>query len=140
MIKTMPSTEQRQKYIEVQKYGLKVKTNIVIRKIKEERFEIEENAKQYSEAFYNDEDILLGVALSVLTRSKIHKISYDILKKIRNYEDDIDLSRLKRLISIHKNQLIKLKPDAYKCNIQFYADMYESINANLSWLKILNKC
>ena len=135
----MPSTEQRQKYIEVQKYALKVKTNMIIRKIKEERFEIEDNAKQYSQAFYNDEDIPLGVAVTVLTRSKIHKISYDILKKIRNYEDDCDLSRLKRLISIHKNQLLKLKPDEYKANIKFYNDMYSAINTNLSWLKILNR-
>ena len=135
----MPTLEQRQKYIDFQKKALKLKTNNVVRKIKEERFEIEDNAKEYSCAFYNDDGIDTGVAVTVLTRKKIHEISYDMLKKIRNYEDDIDTTRLKRLIKIHIAQLKKIKSTDYELNIKFYKDMYEAVETNLSWLKILNR-
>lgn len=135
----MPTLEQRQQYIDTQKKLLKLKTNMVIRSIKEERFEIEDNSKDFSYAFIHDEDIDIGVAVATLIRKKIHEMSYDMLKKIRNYEDDIDITRLKRLINIHITQLKKIKPEAYECNIKFYRDMYEAVEKNLSWLKILNR-
>jgi pyrimidine operon attenuation protein/uracil phosphoribosyltransferase len=135
----MPTPEQRARYIDFQKKLIKEKTNHVVRMVKEERFEIEDNAKEYSYAFINDGDIDTGVAVAMATRKKIHQISYDMLKKIRNYEDDIDTTRLKRLINIHINQMKKLKVEACESNIKFYRDMYEAIESNLSWLKILNR-
>lgn len=135
----MPTPQQRERYIAIQKEVMKQKTNMVIRKIKDERFEIEDDCKAYSQAFYNDLDISVGLAATVATRKKIHQISYEALKKIRNCNDDVDLDRLARLIRIHKTQLRKLRPNDCESNLKFYDEMIESITQNLSWLKILNK-
>ena len=58
---------------------------------------------------------------------------------MRNYNDDVDISRLKKLISIHKNQLRKTGTSNYGVNAKFYDSMYDSIEHNLRWLRVI-KC
>lgn len=136
---TKITPQQRQKYLAFQQAAFKEKTNIVIRKVKEERYEIEDDHKAYHTAFLSGKSVDFGILMSITTRKKIHIMSYEYLRRMRNYDDNIDLSRLKRLINIHKNQLRKLGTAHYDVNAKFYDSMYESIDHNLRWLRVL-KC
>jgi hypothetical protein len=128
---------QRQKFLEQQRALFKVKTNHVIRTIKEERFQIEDDCNEYKKAFYADESVDFGIMMCLTTRTKIHRIALDALKKMRNYEDDVDISRLPQLVRVHTNQLRKIGTGNAEMNIKFYKSMLDSIEHNLQWLRVI---
>ena len=136
---TIITPQQRQKYLEFQRIAFKEKTNKVIRMVKEERFQIADDHQEYHKAFLCFYSVDFGILMCLTTRKKIHAISYEALKKMRNYNDDVDISRLKKLISIHKNQLRKTGTSNYGVNAKFYDSMYDSIEHNLRWLRVI-KC
>jgi hypothetical protein len=134
----MPVTRaQRQKFLEQQRSLFKVKTNHVIRTVKEERFQIEDDCNDYKKAFMRDESVDFGILMCLTTRTKIHRIALDALKKMRNYDDDVDISRLPTLIRVHTNQLRKIGTAHADVNIKFYKSMLESIQHNLNWLRVI---
>lgn len=134
----MPITRaQRQKFLEQQRALFKAKTNHVIRTVKEERFQIEDECNEYKKSFYADDSVDFGILMCLTTRTKIHRIALDALKKMRNYDDDVDISRLPTLIRVHTNQLRKIGTAHADVNIKFYKSMLESIQHNLNWLRVI---
>lgn len=128
---------QRQKFLEKQRAFFKEKTNHVIRTVKEERFQIEDDCNDYKKTFYADESVDFGIMMCLTTRTKIHRISLDALKKMRNFDDDVDISRLPKLIRVHTNQLRKIGTANAEMNIKFYESMLDSIEQNLRWLRVI---
>ena len=75
--------DKRQKFIRVQLLTLKAKTIAVLRKVKEERFTIEDEQKELARRFMNDEEDDMAMLMTVTVRQKIHTISYKALQDIR---------------------------------------------------------
>lgn len=128
---------QRARYLEQQRALFKTKTNHVIRTIKDERFEVEDNLQDYKKAFYGKKSVDFGVMMCLTTRTKIHRIALDALKKMRNLDDNVDIERLPKLIRVHANQLRKIGTVHAQENIQMYKSMLESIEQNLQWLRVI---
>tara|TARA_R110001592_G_scaffold93761_11_gene272011 strand:- start:645 stop:1058 length:414 start_codon:yes stop_codon:yes gene_type:complete len=136
----MTSTQQqRRKFLEMQRVLFKQKTNHVTRTIKEERFDIEDDHYKYHKAYMSERSADFGILMCLTTRKKIHIKAYEIMKKMRNYDDNVDTIRLRKLIHVHKHQLRKSGTAHQSENVKFYDDMIEAIEHNLHWLRIL-KC
>ncbi len=134
----MPATRaQRQKFLEMQRILFKEKTNHITRTIKEERFTIEDDHKDYHDAFVNNRSVDFGILMCLTTRKKIHIIAYEALKKMRNYDDNVDISRLRKLVNVHKHQLLKSGTSHHAVNVKFYDDMVDAIDQNLNWLRVI---
>ena len=116
-----------------------MRTNKVIQLTKEERWTIADECNEINKAYNNGEEVHFGVLVAISTRNKIHRMVYDALCKMRNFDEDVDISRLRRLIPIHLTQTKKLGSGNYEINKRFYTDMLESLEHNLSWLRVLNR-
>tara|TARA_Y100000114_G_scaffold42986_1_gene38352 strand:+ start:908 stop:1315 length:408 start_codon:yes stop_codon:yes gene_type:complete len=128
--------DKRQKFIRVQLLTLKAKTIAVLRKVKEERFTIEDEQKELARRFINDEEDDMAMLMTVTVRQKIHAISYKALQDIRDWKIP-NIDRLPRLVNIHLNQLKKMNAVHYDINKKFYTEMLDSIQQNKKWLEIL---
>lgn len=135
----MITDAKRQKFLEAQRLIFKEKTNFVVRRVKEERFRIEDDKKVFSDAFERGESVDLGMLMCLTTRTKIHRISLDALKKMRNYDSSVDITRLKHLVKLHSTQLRKIGTVHADMNIKYYNEMYDSIRYNLAWLDVIKK-
>ena len=117
-----------------------LKKNIcnMIKYTTEEKFAIEEDLCRIKEAYINHENFLqFDVLMAVTVRQKIHSMADSFLRKIKRFENDIDLSRLKKLIRIHKHQMLKLHTDQLHIQVTFYDEMLYSIEQSLRWLTLL---
>lgn len=127
---------KRQKFIRLQLLAMKAKTIAVLRKVKEERFTVEDEQKELAKRFYNDTEDDMPMLMTVTVRQKIHAISYKALQDIRDWKIP-NIDRLPKLINIHLKQLKKMNAAHYEINKKFYTDMLESIEQNKRWLEIL---
>jgi len=131
--------DKRNKFIRYKLLMLKATTTHTLRTIKEERFTIEDEKDCFKNDFLNDSCDDFGFLMTVTTRSKIHTLSYRIFQMIRDwllpYDHDVD--RLLKLIRVHITQLHKMNASHININKKFYFDMYDSIEQNVRWLKIL---
>ena len=127
---------KRQKFIRLQLLTMKAKTIAVLRKVKEERFTVEDEQKELAKRFYNDTEDDMPMLMTVTVRQKIHAISYKALQDIRDWKIP-NIDRLPKLINIHLKQLKKMNAAHYEINKKFYTDMLESIEQNKKWLEIL---
>ena len=123
-------------FVRNQLSDLKKQTRIIIRNTRDERFEIEDAAKEKSKLFYNDA-VSIGEAMCYATRAKIHRIADVILQRITRFDMSVNTSRLERLIPIHLSQIRRLAPVRFVQNKQFYEDMLQSLEMKVRWLKIL---
>lgn len=130
---------KRQKFLEAQRLIFKERTNFVVRRVKEERFRIEDEKKEFSDAYARHESVDFGVMMCLTTRAKIHRISLDALKKMRNYDSDVDITRLKHLVKLHATQLRMIGTVHADVNIKYYGELYDSIRYNLAWLNVIKK-
>jgi len=128
---------QRAKFLEQQRALFKAKTNYVIRTIKEERFQTEDDCSVYKAAFYADRSVDFGILMSLTTRAKIYYVAMEALKKLRNFDSDIDISRLPTLIRVHTHQLRTIGTKNAEANIQFCREMLDSIEQNHKWLLLI---
>lgn len=135
----MITDAKRQKFLETQRLVFKEKTNFVVRRVKEERFRIEDEKKEFSDAYARGESVDFGVMMCLTTRTKIHRISLDALKKMRNYDSCVDITRLAHLVKLHATQLRKLGTVHADVNVKYYNEMYDSIRYNLAWLDVIKK-
>lgn len=131
------TSDKRAKFLEQQRAHFKTKTNNVIRLIKEERFQIEDDCHEYKNAYNQGGSVDFGIMMCLTTRTKIHIIGLEALKKMRNFQDDIDISRLPKLVRVHANQLRKIGTKNAEANIQFYCSMLNSIEHGIEWLRVI---
>jgi hypothetical protein len=122
-----------------------LKKNIcnLIKYTTEEKFSIEEDLHRIKQNYMYDEDFIqFDVLMAITVRFKIHSLADGYLRKIKRFENDIDLTRLKRLINIHKNQMKKLHTNRIHIQVTFYDEMLYSIEQSLRWLTLLleHKC
>lgn len=104
----------------------------------EEKFAIEEDLHRIKRNYMYDEDFIqFDVLMAITVRHKIHTLADGYLRKIKRFENDIDLTRLKRLINIHKNQMRKLHTDKLHIQVTFYDEMLYSLQQSLRWLTLL---
>tara|TARA_R100000231_G_scaffold116960_1_gene87194 strand:- start:78 stop:485 length:408 start_codon:yes stop_codon:yes gene_type:complete len=127
---------KREKFVRLQLLTLKAKTIAVLRKVKEERFTIEDEQKETAKRFFNDEEDDMPMLMTLTVRQKIHAISYKALQDIRDWKIP-NIERLPKLINIHLKQLKKMNAAHYEINRKFYTEMLDSIEQNKKWLEIL---
>ena len=130
---------KRERYIAFQKDFFKRKTNLVLAKYKNERFQIEDDHKPLHNAFLTDKPVDFGVLMAITTRKKIHILVHNALNRMRNHDDNVDLTRLHKLISLHKSQMKKIGTMHYEINAKFYDSMYQAVTTNLHWLRVINR-
>ena len=83
-----------------------------------------------------DETIDFGHFLCLTTRLKIHTIAHRALKSLRNFQP-CDLSRLPRLVALHRSQVKRLGTVHYKANRIYYAQMQERLFVLSRYLHVL---
>jgi len=104
----------------------------------EEKFLIEEDLHRIKRNYMDDEGFIqFDVLMAITVRYKIHTLADGYLRKIKRFEKDVDLSRLRRLVSIHKSQMKKLHTDRLHIQVTFYDEMFYSIEQSLRWLTLL---
>ena len=104
----------------------------------EEKFAIEDDLHRIKRNYMNDDDFIqFDVLMAITVRFKIHSLADGYLRKIKRFENDIDLTRLKHLINIHKSQMRKLHTDKLHIQVTFYDEMLFSIEQSLRWLTLL---
>jgi hypothetical protein len=135
----MIADAKRQKFLETQRLVFKEKTNFVVRRVKEERFRIEDEKKEFSDAYARGDSVDFGVMMCLTTRTKIHRISLDALKKMRNYDSSVDITRLERLVKLHATQLQKIGTVHADVNAKYFNEMYDAIRYNMAWLDVIKK-
>ena len=87
-------------------------------------------------AFLKDKHVDFGVLMAITTRKKIHILVHNALNKMRNHDDNVDLTRLHKLITLHKSQMKKIGTMHYEINAKFYDSMLQAVTTNLHWLKV----
>ena len=100
-----------------------LKKNIcnLIKYTTEEKFAIGDDLQRIKQNYmYDDDFIQFDVLMAITVRYKIHASADCYLRKIKRFENDIDLTRLKRLINIHKNQMKKLHTNKLHIQVTFY--------------------
>ena len=95
---------RRDAFVIRQLCSFKMDCNTLLAATKDEYYAIEDEHAAMRRRFMRDERVDLGHFLSVTTRLKIHALAYRALKRMRNFES-CDLSRLPRLVALHRNQL-----------------------------------
>lgn len=83
---------------------------LAIDNTRDERFEIEEQSKALSAKFHRDE-AHLGLAVTVATRAKTHRLVDEVLQKFKRFSVDgvaARLARVERLVRIYLAQMQKL--------------------------------
>ena len=126
----------REEFIEQQRLIIKRETHKTRKLLEEERFQIADECKIISKAFINQENDDMGLAMTISTRNKIHRIMDESLRALNNMDPNIDISRLKRLIPIHINQIKKMRgKEFYLEQKTFYEDLLYSIEYTIRLLK-----
>ena len=74
--------------------------------------------------------------VAMTTRVKIHHQAVVALVKIKRFQI-ADLTRMRRLVSIHISQIKSIEPDVYKRNLRHYSDIVTIIERKMQWLAIL---
>lgn len=104
----------------------------------EEKFAIQEDLQRIKHVYMHDDGFIqFDVLMAITVRYKIHVMADEFLRKIKRFEDDIDLTRLKKLIRIHKHQMYKLHTERLHIQVTFYDEMLHSLEQSLRWLKLL---
>ena len=117
-----------------------LKKNIcnLIKYTTEEKFEIQDDLQRIKQIYINDDDFIqFDVLMAITVRYKIHSLADGYLRKIKRFENDINLTRIRKLISIHKNQMKKLHTNQIHIQVTFYDEMLYSIEQSLRWLTLL---
>ena len=117
-----------------------LKRNIcnLIKYTTEEKFAIEDDLQRIKRNYINDDNFIqFDVLMAITVRYKIHSLADGYLRKIKRFENDIDLTRIRKLINIHKNQMKKLHTKQLHIQVTFYDEMLYSIEQSLRWLTLL---
>ena len=130
----------RASFLEDQRVKFRLHTHAVIRLLKDERFEIEDDHREVHRAYNEGQDVNFGFLVTLSTRKKIFVHAYDALRRMRALNaEDVDLSRLPRLIRIHKVQMDEMNSKCAQENGRFLDEMLDSLIQNLEWLRIILK-
>ena len=100
----------------------KAECHALLTATKEEYYAIEDEHAAMRRRFMRDESVDLGHFVTMTTRLKIHALAYRALKRMRNFES-CDLSRLPRLVALHRSQLKRLGTMHYQRNATYYSHM-----------------
>lgn len=99
---------------------------------------LDEHDAMRAQFMRDDETVDLGYFLSLTTRVKIHALAYKALKKMRNLQA-CDLSRLPRMVALHRTQLAKLGTIHYERNVTHYKHMCKRLLLLESYMAALVK-
>ena len=128
----------RASFLKTQRAHFRAHTTRVLRQLKDERFEIEDDHREVHREYNAGESVNFGFLVTLCTRKKIFVICYDALRHMRALNaDDVDLSRLPRLIRVHKAQMVKMGSNYVEENARLLDEMLESLTINLAWLRII---
>ena len=116
--------------------SFKAECNALLTATKEEYYAIEDEHVAMRRRFMRDERIDLGHFLTLTTRLKIHALSYRALKRMRNF-NACDLSRLPKLVALHRSQLKKLGTAHYQRNVTYYSHMESRLFMLQRYLSVL---
>ena len=117
---------KREDFVAVQLWNFKKECNLLLSGTIEEHFALVDEHAAMRNQFMRDEPIDFGHFMCLTTRLKIHIIAHRALKLLRNF-DFCDLSRLPKLVALHRSQLKRLGTVHYKSNAIYYEHMEQRL-------------
>lgn len=132
----------RTAFLEQQRAHFRARTTCVIRQVQDERFQVDEDHSALHRAFNaGDDSVNFPYLVTMCTRKKIFVMCYDALRRMRNLDANVNLSRLPRLIRVHKAQMRQIMGDGVcmRKNDRFFDEMLDSMTHNLQWLRVITE-
>ena len=112
----------RRAFVARQLCSFKAECHALLTATKEEFYALQDEHATIRQRFMQDKSVDFGYLICLTTRLKIHALAYRALKRMRNFEP-CDLSRLPRLVALHRSQLKRLGTMHYEQNVTYYSHM-----------------